>query len=124
MVLHSMRRFTAQCLHFSEKALTLRGEQLHLLVFWTIEQATYYYSWILCFKNRIFEHKYLDIDSMEELPCFNIVLNQIDELHLKRFLKFNHGWNLELILQFYATLYASDDRMDNKIWTFEWMSKK
>lgn len=60
--------------------------------FCTMEQATYY-SRVLCYKNCIFEHKYLEFTELEELSCFHRMIDQLDELHLKRILRFNHGWN-------------------------------
>ena len=88
-----------------------------------MEQAIYYCR-ILCFKDRIFEHNILDFFvELEVLPCFHRIIDQLDQLHLKRFLRFNHGWNREIILQFYATLYVSGNLNDCSTWIFEWMTE-
>jgi hypothetical protein len=88
--------------------------------FWTKEQAVYY-ARILFGKNRIFKHKVLDFAELEGLPCFHRTIKQIEQAFLKGFLRFNHGWNHEVILQFYATLYISGDIADSRTWVHEWM---
>jgi hypothetical protein len=39
-------------------------------------------------------------------------------------MRFTHGWNREIILQFYATLYISSDEGDMQTWMLEWMTKE
>ena len=58
--------------------------------FWTKEQAVYY-ARILYGKNRIFKHKILDFAELESLPCFHHTIEQIEQVFLKNFLRFNHG---------------------------------
>jgi hypothetical protein len=80
--------------------------------FWTKEQTVYYARILFC-KNCIFKHKILDFAELERLPCFHQTIEQIEQVFLKGFLHFNHGWNHEVILQFYATLYISGDIADS-----------
>lgn len=82
-----------------------------------------YYSQMLCFKDRIFEPKILDFAEMEELPCFHRTIDKLDELHLKRFPRFNHGWNREIILQFFATLYVLGNLNGSRTWKFDWLAE-
>ena len=81
-----------------------------------------YYARILYEKNRIFKHKILDFTELESSPCFHQTIEQIELVFLKSFLRFNHGWNREVILQFYATLYISGDLTDSRTWILEWMT--
>jgi hypothetical protein len=76
--------------------------------FWTKEQAIYYARILYC-KNRIFPHKYLDFAELEKIPFYHEAIERIENGFLKAFMRFNHGWNREIILQFYATLYISGD---------------
>ena len=39
------------------------------------------------------------IDTISDFSCFHCTIDQLDELHLKRFLRFNHGSNREISLQ-------------------------
>lgn len=70
--------------------------------FWTKEQ-TMYYAHILYCKNCIFKYKILDFSKLENLPCFHQTIDQIKKVPVKSFLHFNHGWNHEVILQFFPT---------------------
>ena len=81
-----------------------------------------YYTRILYDKNRIFKHKILDFPELESLPCFHHTIEQIELVFLKSLLRLNHGWNHEVILQFYATLYISGGLTHNSTCTLEWMT--
>ena len=81
-----------------------------------------YYARILFGKNRIFEHKILDFAEIESLPCFHHTIEQIELVFLKSFLHFNHGWNCEVILQLYVTLYISGDLANCNTSILEWMT--
>jgi hypothetical protein len=89
--------------------------------FWTKEQAVYY-ARILFGKNRIFNHKILNFAELEEMPRFLHSIEHIEHALLKGFMRFNHGWNREIILQFYATLYISGELGNTSSWTLEWMT--
>ena len=39
-------------------------------------------------------------------------------------MRFNHGWSKEVILQFCAMLYISEDLGDTSSWTLEWMTSR
>ena len=39
------------------------------------------------------------------------------------FLGYQHPWNREIILQFYATLYISGDESNSTKWIMEWMTE-
>jgi hypothetical protein len=98
------------------------GEHTSLLPrFWTKEQAIYY-ARILYYKNKIFPHKYLDFAKMERIPCYHDVIERIENGFLKLVLRFCHGWNRKVILQFYATLYISGGDGDMQTWLMEWMT--
>ena len=88
------------------------GERTYLsLRFWTEEHAIYY-ARILFGKHMIFNHKILNFAKLEGMPCFHYTLEHIEHALLKGFMRFNHGWNKEIILQFYATLYITG-QMEN-----------
>ena len=76
--------------------------------FWTEEQVVYY-ARILVGKDRIFNHKILNFAKLEEMPCFHHAIEHIEHALLKGFTHFDHGWNNEVILQLYATLYISGE---------------
>jgi hypothetical protein len=61
---------------------------------------------------------------MEEIPCSLEVIERIENSFLKSFMRFRHGWNREVILQFYATLYISGDEGDMQTWLMEWITGK
>jgi hypothetical protein len=56
------------------------------------------------------------------MPCFLPAIEHIEHALLKPFMRFNHGWNREIILQFYATLYISGDLGNTSTWILEWMT--
>jgi hypothetical protein len=89
--------------------------------FWTEEQAIYY-ARILFGKHRIFNHKMLNFAKLEEMPYFHNTLHHIEHALIKGFMRFNHGWNKEVILQFYATLYITGEIGNTSTWTLEWMT--
>ena len=49
-------------------------------------------------------------------------LDHIEHALLKGFMRFNHGWNKEVILQFYAMLYILGEIGNTSTWTLEWMT--
>jgi len=65
--------------------------------FWTEEQAVYY-ARILFGKNRIFNYKILNFAELEGMPYFHHAITHIEHALLKGFMRFNHGWNKEVIL--------------------------
>ena len=60
---------------------------------------------------------------MKNIGCFNQVLQDIEEFFLTHVFAFQHPWNREIILQFYATLYISGDESDSTKWIMEWMTE-
>lgn len=48
-------------------------------------------------------------------------LDMIEFIGLSSVLNFHHGWNEELIFQFYATLYIAGNLKDSTTWEMEWM---
>lgn len=61
---------------------------------------------------------------MENIPCYHEAIERIENGFLKDFMRFNHGWNREIILQFYATLYISGDEGEMQTWLLEWMTEE
>lgn len=90
--------------------------------FWTKEQAIYY-SRVLYESKKIFPHEYLNIPAMWNIGCFNQLLQALDDFCLTKVFEFEHPWNREIILQFYATLYISGDESDSSKWIMEWMTE-
>ena len=86
--------------------------------FWTKEHAIYY-SRVLYESNKIFPHEYLNIPTMRNIGCFNQLLQDLDDFCLTEVFKFEHPWNKEIILLFYATLYISGDEFgsSNGLWS-------
>jgi hypothetical protein len=64
----------------------------------------------------------LNFTELEGLPCFHHAIEHIEHALLKGFMRFNHGWSKEVILQFCAMLYISGDLGDTSSWTLEWMT--
>ena len=89
--------------------------------FWTQEQATYY-SRILYDSLKIFPHEFPDIAAMKNIGCFNQVLQDIEDFGLTHVFAYQHPWNREIILQFYATLYIFGDESDSTKLIMEWMT--
>ena len=72
-------------------------------------------------QNKMFPHKHIPHMDMEDIPCYN---NMLQDLHHDKLLQFCSeciDWNEELVLQFYATLYVSRDPQDINTWVLEWM---
>jgi hypothetical protein len=53
------------------------------------------------------EAQWVDWSHMAEQqdPIFNQVIAAYESLHIKRTMKFHYDWNIEVISQFYATLF-------------------
>ena len=98
------------------------GERTSLSPRFWIEEQAMYYARILFGKNRIFNHKVLNFAKLEELPCFHHVIDHFEHAFLKGFLRFNRGWNHEVIHQFYGTVYISGELVDSSTWILEWMT--
>ena len=90
--------------------------------FWTKEQAVYYAHIRFC-KNHIFKHKILDFAEPKSLPCFHHTVEEIEHVFVKSSLLFNHGWNQEVIFQFFITLYISGNLVDSSTWVLECMNE-
>jgi hypothetical protein len=43
-------------------------------------------------------------------PIFNQVIDVYESLHIKRIMEFHYDWNIEVIAQFYATLFFEGGR--------------
>lgn len=100
------------------------GERIALSFRFRMKEHAIYYARILYYKNRIFKHKVLDFVEIEQIPCFHQTIERIEQAFLKGFPYFNHGWNREIILQFYATLYISGDEGEMQTWLLEWMTEE
>jgi hypothetical protein len=64
---------------------------------------------VLYESRKIFPHEFPDIRAMRGLDCFRQLLDVLDDAYLTGVFAFEHPWNREVILQFYATLYISGD---------------
>lgn len=60
---------------------------------------------------------------MKNIGCFNQVLLDIEDFGLTHVFAFQHPWNREIKLQFYATLYISGDESDCTKWIMEWITE-
>ena len=60
---------------------------------------------------------------MQNIGCFNPLLQDLDDFCLTKIFEFEHPWNREIILQFYATLYISSDESGSSKWIIEWMTE-
>ena len=60
---------------------------------------------------------------MKNIDFFNQILQDIKDFGLTHVFAYQHPWNREIILQFYATLYISGDRSDSTKWIMEWMTE-
>ena len=60
---------------------------------------------------------------MKNIGCFNEILQVIEDYGLTHVLGYQHPWNKEIILQFYATLYISGDESDSTKWIMESVTK-
>ena len=60
---------------------------------------------------------------MKSTGCFNQILQDIKDYGLTHALGYQHPWNREIILQFYATLYISSDETDSTQWIMERMTE-
>ena len=54
---------------------------------------------------------------------FDQLLQAVEAYCLTNVFSFEHPWNQEIILQFYATLYITGDASDNSKWITEWMTE-
>jgi len=93
-----------------------------LMRFWTATQKSYYAS-VLYNQHKLFPHKHIPHMDMEDMPCFNSVLQDLHHAQLLRFCSECIHWNEEIVLQFYATLYVSGDPLDINTWALEWMTE-
>ena len=93
-----------------------------LMRFWTATQKSYYAS-VLNNQHKLFPHKHIPHMDMEDLPCFNNVLQDLHHAQLLRFCSECIHWNEEIVLQFYATLYVSGDPLDINTWVLDWMTE-
>ena len=82
-----------------------------------------YYSQILYDSLKIFPHEFPDFAAMKNISCFNQILQDIEDFGLTHVFAYQHPWNREIILQFYATLYISGDESDSSKWIMEWMTE-
>jgi hypothetical protein len=87
------------------------------------QEKAIYYSQILYDSLKSFPHEFPDIAAMKNIGCFNEVLQDIKDFSLMHVFAYQHPWNREIILQFYATLYISGDESDSTKWIMEWMTK-
>ena len=60
---------------------------------------------------------------MRSIECFQQLLQELDDFQLLRVFEFQHTWNRECILQFYATLYITGNEEDCTTWVMEWMTE-
>lgn len=90
--------------------------------FWTLNQHIYYAN-VLYNQDRIFHHKYMDCVEMEQLPCFEPVLELLHMTGLLDFALFRQDCNEELIFQFYATLFIFGDMKDMRTRKLQWMTQ-
>jgi hypothetical protein len=60
---------------------------------------------------------------MKSIGCFDQLLQNLEDFCLTNVFTFEHPWNREIILQFYATLYISGDESDSSKWIMEWMTE-
>jgi hypothetical protein len=60
---------------------------------------------------------------MKNIGCFNQLLQDLEYFCLTNVFAFEHPWNREIILQFYATLYISGDESESSKWIMEWMTE-
>ena len=60
---------------------------------------------------------------MKNIGCFNQILQDIEDFGLTHVLGYQHPWNRDIILQFYATLYISGDESYSTQWIMEWMTE-
>jgi hypothetical protein len=56
------------------------------------------------------EAQWVDWSHMAEQqdPIFNQVITACESLHIKRIMEFHYDWNIEVIAQFYATLFFEE----------------
>lgn len=60
---------------------------------------------------------------MRSIDCFQQLLQELDDFQLTRVFNFQHPWNHECILQFYATLYISGNELESTTWIMESMTE-
>ncbi|KAI4984266.1 hypothetical protein ZWY2020_047964 [Hordeum vulgare] len=113
---------------FFEERMYLIGENpydkphIRHLKFWTRTQLNYYAS-MLCGRNKIFQHRHIPHVELEEIPCFAPVLNVLHEAGLLPVCSDTCDWNINIVLQFYATLHISRDPRDINTWVLDWMTQ-
>ncbi|KAI4974841.1 hypothetical protein ZWY2020_048448 [Hordeum vulgare] len=114
--------------NFFEERMYFIGEnpydkpQMRHMNFWTRTQMNYYAS-VLCGRNKIFQHRHIPHDELEEIPCMEPVLSVLHDAGLLPMCSDISDWNIELILQFYATLHISSNADDINTWVFDWMTQ-
>src|SRR3954466_2520348 len=93
-----------------------------LLRFWTTTQKNDYAS-VLYKQNKLFPHKHIPHMDMEDIPCYDTVLQDLHQAKLLQFCSECIHWNEELVLQFYANLYVSGDPLNITTWILECMTE-
>jgi hypothetical protein len=78
--------------------------------FYTQFQQDLYETVIMVRRRIMSEAQWVDWSHMAEQqdPIFNQVIAACESLHIKRIMEFRYDWNIEVIAQFYATLFFEE----------------
>jgi hypothetical protein len=78
--------------------------------FYTHFQQDMYEIVIMLWRSIVFKAQWVDWEHMTEQhdPIFNQVICSCESHHIKRLMCFHYNWNIEIIAQFYATLFIEE----------------
>jgi hypothetical protein len=78
--------------------------------FHTQFQQDLYETVIIVRRRIVSEAQWVDWSHMAEQqdPIFNQIIAACESLHIKRIMEFHYDWNIEVIAQFYATLFFEE----------------
>uniref|UniRef100_A0A453M280 Uncharacterized protein n=1 Tax=Aegilops tauschii subsp. strangulata TaxID=200361 RepID=A0A453M280_AEGTS len=75
--------------------------------FWSIEQQDLYNS--IYSKAKLFHMQWIDWDYIDSIDEFSGVRQRCAHVGLEQMMSYHCDWDIELIRQFYSTVYISDD---------------
>jgi hypothetical protein len=81
------------------------------------------YETVIMVRRRIVsEAQWVDWSNMAEQqdPIFNQLIARYESLHIKRIMGFHYDWNIEVIAQFYATLFFEET---GNVRAMHWMTE-